>query len=159
MRSLRDTVESVLVRRELELEEITQTKAGSRSIVRITIDGDGSQGRGLNLDEVAEVSQEISRVLDDTNVMGSTPYVLEVGTPGVDRPLVTPAHWRRNIGRLVTVNRYDQEPLTARILSVSDDEVTLSGDLRVQYSTIKKAVVQVEMNRDEEEKDEAESWT
>ena len=59
---------------------------------------------GVTLDDIAEVSRAVSEVLDaNDDGMGRTPYVLEVTSPGVDRPLTEPRHWRRNIGRLVTV--------------------------------------------------------
>jgi len=153
MASLKDVVESVLTRRDIDLEEISQTKAGSRTVVRITIDGDGADGHGLNLDEVAQVSKEISQALDDTNVMGERPYVLEVGTRGVDKPLTKPAQWRRNIGRLVKVSRLDGEPVVARILAVGDNDVRLSDDITISFDHVTKAVVQVEMNRDEDKEE------
>jgi len=146
---LADVVESVLASRNIDLEQVKQTKAGSRVVVRITVDGDGAEGHGLSLDEVAEASQQISRALDDTGVMGERPYVLEVGTRGVDRPLAKPAHWRRNTGRLVTIERSDAEPLTARIESASDESVRLEGGLTLPYADIKRAIVQVEMNRED----------
>jgi len=153
MASLKDVVESVLLRRGIDLEDLTQTKAGARTVVRITVDGDGAEGHGLTLDDVAEASQEISRALDEQDVMGSRPYVLEVGTRGVDRPLAKPAHWRRNVGRLVKINLHDGEPVVARIQSVGDDEVHLSGGMTIGFDQMAKAVVQVEMNRDEEKEE------
>jgi len=153
MASLKNVVESVLVRRDIDLEEIHQTKAGSRTVVRITIDGDGAEGTGLTLDDVAAASQEISRALDDSGVMGERPYVLEVGTRGVDKPLTKPAHWRRNIGRLVKVTRRDGDPVVARIQWVGEDEVRLSDDITIGFDQVAKAVVQVEMNRDEEKEE------
>ena len=153
MASLKNVVESVLVRRDIDLEEIHQTKAGSRTVVRITIDGDGAEGTGLTLDDVAAASQEISRALDDSGVMGERPYVLEVGTRGVDKPLIKPAHWRRNIGRLVKVTRRDGDPVVARIQWVGEDEVRLSDDITIGFDQVAKAVVQVEMNRDEEKEE------
>jgi len=153
MASLKDVVESVLVRRDIDLEEISQTKAGSRTVVRITIDGDGAQGVGLTLDEVAEASKQISQALDDSGVMGERPYVLEVGTRGVDKPLTKPAQWRRNVGRLVKVTRRDGEPVVARIQSVGENDVRLSDDITIGFDQVAKAVVQVEMNRDEEKEE------
>ncbi|MDR0488418.1 MAG: ribosome maturation factor RimP [Propionibacteriaceae bacterium] len=154
MNSLRDVVESVLLRRGHELEGLTQTKAGSRILVKITIDGDGSEGKGLTLDEIAETSKEISQVLDETSAMGNAAYVLEVGTRGVDAPLTKSSHWRRNTGRLVKITDVDGGKLTARILDSDDTSVTLSEDHIMEYTQIKKAIVQVEMNRDEQTKDE-----
>ena len=153
MTSLNDVVESVLVRRDIDLEEIHQTKAGSRTLVRITVDGDGAEGHGLTLDDVAAASQEISRALDDSGVMGERAYVLEVGTRGVDKPLTKPAHWRRNIGRLVKITRRDGDPIVARIQWVGEDEVRLSDDITIAFDQVTKAVVQVEMNRDEDKEE------
>jgi len=153
MASLKDVVESALARHDIDLEEIRTTKAGSRTVVRITIDGDGAEGHGLTLDDVAEASQEISRALDDSGVMGERPYVLEVGTRGVEAPLTKPAHWRRNIGRLVKITRRDGEPLVARIQSVGENDVRLSDDIIISFDQVTKAVVQVEMNRDEDKEE------
>jgi ribosome maturation factor RimP len=61
--------------------------------------------------------------------MGRTPYVLEVTSPGVDRPLTEPRHWRRNIGRLVTVTvgpAGSPEVLTGRIIDVTGAGVELA---------------------------------
>ncbi len=153
MASLRDVVEATLAQLQLDLEELTQAKAGSRTVLRITVDGDGAQGQGLSLDEVAAASRAISQALDDTGVMGERAYVLEVGTRGVDRPLTRPAHWRRNRGRLVEITRANGERTTARIIDSDAETVALSDGLTVPYSEITRAVVQVEMNRDDEEEE------
>lgn len=154
MAALNDVVESVVARRGIDLEEITQTKAGSRQVVRITIDGDGPDGHGLTLDDVAAASQEISRELDETGVMGERPYYLEVGTRGVDKPLTKPAQYRRNTGRLVKLTLVEGEPVLDRIESVTDDAVELSSGLTVPFANVKRAIVQVEMNRDEKDDEE-----
>ena len=151
MASLADVIEPVLLRRQMELEELSQVKAGSRLVVRITVDGDGA-GQGLTLDDVAEASREISQVLDETNVMGERAYVLEVGTRGVDKPLTKPAHYRRNIGRLVQIKIADSV-VTDRITAADEESVTLAGGRCVPFSLITKAVIQIEMNRDDEMED------
>jgi len=150
MASLKDVVESALARQGIDCEEISQTRAGSRTVLGVTIDGDGAEGHGLTLDDVAEASREISRALDDSNVMGDRPYVLEVGTRGVDKPLTKPAHWRRNIGHLVKIQQHDQAPVMGRIQSVGETGVHLSDGETIDFGQVVKAVVQVEMNRDEE---------
>ena len=76
-----------------DLEELVVTPAGRRSVVRVVVDRD----EGVTLDDIAEVSRQVSDVLDQNDDgMGRTPYVLEVTSPGVDRPLTEPRHWRRN---------------------------------------------------------------
>jgi ribosome maturation factor RimP len=65
--------------------------------------------------------------------MGRTPYVLEVTSPGVDRPLTEPRHWRRNTGRLVTVAvgpAGSAEQVIARVLEVDGDGVTLAVEAK-----------------------------
>ena len=156
MTSVKDVIESVAARHQIDVEEVAQTKAGSRLLLRIVVDGDGPDGRGLSLDDVAALSRQISQALDDSDVMGDRPYVLEVGTRGVDRPLTRPAHWRRNIGRLVRVTRRDGDPLTARIESATDQAVTLSDGTCLSYTEVTKAQVQVEMNRDDNEEEDEE---
>ncbi|WNV74423.1 ribosome maturation factor RimP [Geodermatophilus sp. DSM 44513] len=109
-----------------DLEELVVTPAGRRSIVRVVVDRD----TGVTLDDVAEVSRAVSAALDDLDgEFGSAPYVLEVTSPGVDRPLTEPRHWRRNTGRLVAVAvgpAGSAEQVTGRVLEVDGDGVTLA---------------------------------
>jgi ribosome maturation factor RimP len=113
-----------------DLEELVVTPAGRRSIVRVVVDRDA----GVTLDDVAEVSRAVSAALDEHDGgFGSTPYVLEVTSPGVDRPLTEPRHWRRNTGRLVTVAvgpAGSAEQVTARVLEVDGDGVTLAVEAK-----------------------------
>jgi ribosome maturation factor RimP len=130
----------------LDIEAVDITPAGKRRILRIAVDKDG----GVTLDEVAEATREVNRVLDDSDVMGEQPYTLEVTSRGVDRPLTLPRHWRRNTSRLVKVTFNDDESATGRILGSGDESATLeiSGERReVAYAEVKKALVQVEFNR------------
>jgi ribosome maturation factor RimP len=82
----------------MDLEDVRITSAGRRRLLRIVVDADG----GVSLDDIALVSRELSATLDRAAPMGETPYTLEVSSPGVDRPLTEPKHWRRAVGRLVT---------------------------------------------------------
>src|SRR5688572_28096970 len=94
---LRSLLEPVVGAARLDLEEVNVTPAGRRRLLRVVVDGDG----GVDLDRLALVSRSVSEVLDDSDAMGSQPYVLEVTSPGVDRPLTEPRHWRRAASRLV----------------------------------------------------------
>ena len=126
----------------LDLEDVEVRSAGRRRIVRVLVDGE----RGVGLDQVAEVSRAVSDALDGSDVLGDTPYTLEVSSPGVDRPLTLARHWRRNVGRLVVVHSGGTD-LTGRISSADEEGVELDlepGLRRLPYSTISRAVVQVE---------------
>src|SRR5499427_6986895 len=81
----------------MDLESVRVGSAGRRRLLRVVVDGDG----GVSLDDIALVSREVSARLDATGAMGEAPYTLEVSSPGVDRPLTQPRHWRRAVGRLV----------------------------------------------------------
>jgi ribosome maturation factor RimP len=128
-----------------DLEDVSVTAAGRRSLVRVSVDKDG----GIDLDAVAEVSRMISEALDGNDDGFAEPYVLEVGSPGVDRPLTDPRHWRRAAGRLVTVE-VAGKALTGRVLGTDDTGTTLdvSGKQeRVAWTDLGTGRVQVEFNR------------
>ncbi len=119
-------IEPVVTGAGYDLEELVVTPAGRRSVVRVVVDRD----EGVSLDDVAEVSRAVSAVLDQNDGdLGRAPYVLEVTSPGVDRPLTEPRHWRRNTGRLVAVTvgpAGSTEQVTGRVTAVDDAGVTLA---------------------------------
>jgi len=130
----------------LDLESIEITPAGKRRILRVSVDKDG----GVTLDDVADATREVSRVLDDSDVMGEQPYTLEVTSRGVDKPLTLPRHWRRNQTRLVTATLADGTTITGRIASSDDAAACLDVDGSVReiaYADVTKAQVQIEFNR------------
>jgi ribosome maturation factor RimP len=143
---VRAVVAPVVAAAGLDLEDLTVASAGRRRLLRIAVDRDG----GVSLDDVALVSAQLSQVLDSSDVMGGAAYVLEVGSPGVDRPLTHPRHWRRAIGRLVLVTLTGGGAVTGRILVVQDDGAVLDvpgGNRRIDYADVVAAKVQVEFRR------------
>jgi ribosome maturation factor RimP len=105
-----DLLEPAVTAMGLDLENVRITSAGRRRLLRVVVDSDG----GVSLDDIALVSRELSATLDRTAAMGEAPYTLEVSSPGVDRPLTEPKHWRRAVGRLVTA------PFRSRPRSATD---------------------------------------
>jgi ribosome maturation factor RimP len=82
--------------------------------------------------------------------MGDRPYTLEVSSPGTDRPLVLPRHWRRNRGRLVQVSLLEGPAVTGRITDSDERRAVLDVDgssREVEYASVTKARVQLEFNR------------
>jgi ribosome maturation factor RimP len=144
-------VEPVVAAAGYELERVEVTPAGRRRLVRITVDADA----GVSLDGVAEVSRAVSAALDDhESAVGAAPYVLEVSSPGVDRPLTAPRHWRRARGRLVRVPVTGRGRLEGRVLRAGDDAVVLAiGDdeCSFDYEQLGPGRVQVEFSREEEQ--------
>ncbi len=128
----------------LDLEDVEIKSAGKHSIVQVSIDKDG----GINLDEVAQISNQISEALDAKDVLGDKPYTLEVGSPGIDRALTLPRHWRRNNGRLVKIN-FGSNSEIGRIIESDNEKVSLEvkGKTRsINFDKIDKAFIQVEFN-------------
>lgn len=126
-----------------DVEFVTIRRAGRRSVVQVAIDADG----GISLDAIAELTPEVSAALDEADVMGETPYTLEVTSPGVHRPLTLPRHWRRAASRLVRVERTDAAEVTGRILRSDETSAVLDVDgeqVVLPYTEVAKAVVQVE---------------
>ena len=143
---VRAVVAPVVAAAGLDLEDLSLTSAGRRRLLRIAVDRDG----GVSLDDVALVSQRLSERLDESDVMGGQPYVLEVGSPGVDRPLTQSRHWRRATGRLVEAVLADGSTVSGRVLVVDGDGATLDvpgGDRRVGFGQVARARVQVEFGR------------
>ena len=128
----------------LVLEEVQVQTPGKHRFVTIIVDSE----TGLNLDQVTEASRTISEVMDGARFMGETPYTLEVTSPGVDRPLTAPRHWRKNVDRLVKVTKNDGEVFKARILSADENQATLDNG-PIDYADVKRAIIEVEFNRKE----------
>ena len=140
----------ILAQHGLDLDAVEVVPAGKRRLLRIVVDGDGPTGSGPLLDDIAEATKALSVALDESPVVGASPYTLEVSSRGVSRPLELPRHWRRNVGRLVAVTTASQESFTGRVVASTEDEVTLDvdGDQRtVALADVSKAQVQVELNR------------
>lgn len=140
-------IEPIVSGAGLDLEEVILTPAGRRSVVRVVVDGDD----GVSLDAVAEVSRAVSAALDEADgAMGRSSYVLEVTSPGVDRPLTQPRHWRRATGRLVSVSLGEAGQLHGRVLRSDDSRAVLDvsgAEHEVRYDQIDRARVDVEFNR------------
>lgn len=131
---------------DLDLETVEVTPAGRRRLLRVVVDREG----GVGLDHIATASHAISAALDDTDVMGGQPYVLEVSSPGVDRLLTAPRHWERAQGRLVRAVLAGGEVVVGRVLAADAAEASLECGTEVRilpYATVGSARVQVEFNR------------
>jgi ribosome maturation factor RimP len=144
---VRDALEPAVTAAGYDLEDVTVTAAGRRSVVRVVVDRDG----GIDLDAVADVSRDVSAALDAGDVMGEAPYVLEVTSPGVDRPLTLPRHWQRNVGRRVQATpRAGGAAVTGRVTAADSDRVTLDVDgteRSFRYDELGPGRVQVEFDR------------
>ena len=141
---------------------VTVTPAGKRRVARITVERPVQDAVGdtpieaLTLDEVADATRLVSDALDASEVLGAQPYTLEVSTPGTDRPLTEPMHFRRAVSRLVELTLADGGSLTGRVLATTADGIDLqiAGTKQqaprtehILFADITKGVAQVEFNR------------
>jgi ribosome maturation factor RimP len=121
------------------LEEVTLTPAGKRKIMTVIVDGDTN----LSLDQVTAVSKEVSAIVEVLPALGDTPFTLEVTSPGVDRPLTHPRHWRKNHGRLINVTLEDGKVVKGRIGDSTEIDVEIDS-LKIAYAAMKRALIEIE---------------
>jgi ribosome maturation factor RimP len=84
----------------LELVEMGLRGSSKRRVLRLDVDREGPEGVGL--EDCQRVSKQIGSVLEEANLLEAT-YVLEVSSPGIDRPIRTDDDIRRNAGRRVQI--------------------------------------------------------
>jgi ribosome maturation factor RimP len=121
------------------LEELTITSAGKVKILTVIVDSDAH----LNLDQVTAVTKEISLVIEELPVLGDTAFTLEVTSPGLDRPLTKPRHWRKNLDRLVKITMASGQVIEGRIGAATETSV-LVDENTVSFEDIKRAVLEIE---------------
>ena len=121
------------------LEELTITSAGKVKILTVIVDSDAH----LNLDQVTAVTKEISLVIEELPVLGDTAFTLEVTSPGLDRPLTKPRHWRKNLDRLVKITMTSGQVIEGRIGAATETSVSIDENT-VSFEDIKRAVLEIE---------------
>jgi len=129
-----------------DLESLDVQVAGRRKLVKVVVDADD----GVELDLLSGASRAVSAALDGQDDLLGGPYTLEVTSPGVDRPLTRPRHWRRANLRLVRIRPHDGPEFTGRVGDADDAgvELLVAGALRrVEYRTMAKAMVEVEFRQ------------
>ena len=133
-----------------EIEDVVIDAAARPPRITVVADGD----EGLDLDSIAALSRSASELLDGVDDK-ATPYVLEITSPGVDRPLTTEKHFRRARGRKVELSLSDGSQVTGRLGETCGGAVRLvlrerrGAELSVRelpLDSIVKAVVQVEFS-------------
>lgn len=147
---VREVAEAVVQRRSLRLWDVEVGGQPGRSIVRVLVDGEN----GVDIDTVAEVSEEISRALDLRDPLAGR-YTLEVSSPGVERTLKSAEHFEACVGERVVVKTH--EPLAGTSHRI-DGEIAAAGadafsvrledgsSVEVPYDAVKSARTVFEWN-------------
>jgi len=140
---LHGVLEPIVAGAGFELDELDVRATGRRHTVKVVVDSD----TGVGLDDIARLSRAAAAELERHEHLIGGSYTLEVSSPGVDRPLTVPRHWRRAHLRLVTVRPREGKPFTGRVGAAGEDAVTMlvDGSLRrVPYADVDRAAVEVE---------------
>src|SRR5687768_7769592 len=114
---VRELVEPVLAARGVDLVDLTL----GGGVLDLRVD---TPAGGIDLDTIAQVTQAVSRLLDEHDPIPGR-YTLEVSSPGLERPLRTPAQYRRFVGTTVTVKTHphvEGERRAKGVLQSADDE-------------------------------------
>ena len=124
------------------LEDVVITTAGRRSMITVIVDGDTH----LSLDQVTQVTKAIGEIIENIQSLGQSPFTLEVTSPGIDRPLTKPRHWRKNINRLVKVVLLDGKEIKGRVRDSTQISATIDEQV-INLSDIKRATLEIEFKQ------------
>ena len=125
------------------VEDITITSAGKRSMLTVIVDGDTH----LSLDQVTVATKAISEIVENLPTLGNNPFTLEVTSPGLDRPLTKPRHWRKNQDRLIKIVLNDGKEKMGRIKDSTESSVTVDEQV-INFADIKRATLEVEFKKE-----------
>jgi ribosome maturation factor RimP len=153
---LANIIEPLLANEGYELVRLRLQKSVSQSVLTLFIDK--SAGGGIVLDEITSVSRFLSDALDalgTDNVVLNGKYVLEVSSPGLDRPLSKLSHFERAVGqkirvRLVRENDIGMRRLSGNLVSLAKTGIVLAVDgqpapLNIAFSDIMEANIVFQM--------------
>jgi ribosome maturation factor RimP len=124
------------------VEDISINAAGRRSMLTVIVDGDTH----LSLDQVTVATKAISEIVENLPTLGNNPFTLEVTSPGLDRPLTKPRHWRKNKDRLIKIVLNDGKEILGRIKDSTEADVTVD-EQNVKFADIKRATLEIEFKQ------------
>lgn len=134
----------------LELDSVLELTQDGSHVVRVVVDA--PEGRtGVDSDTLADVSRAVSKALDVADPIPGE-YLLEVSTPGAERELRRPGHWRRAVGHLVRVKLRDGTRVEGRLRAVEEDGAVVEVDgepTTIPFAQVKRARPRVEFGSEE----------
>lgn len=145
--ALQSEIETRIASLGFELVELEQAGSKTRPILRLRIDREGSApGQGVTVDDCTQVSRAVESFLDENGEI-SERYVLEVSSPGVERPLNKPHDFERFAGQRVAIKTSEAvgdlgKRVEGTLKGISDDRVTIvinDQPVEIARSNIKKA--------------------
>lgn len=144
---IKEIIEPILQEEGIELVEIVYRREAGRQVLRLLVDKEG----GIKLTDCVRLNERISQALDESDIITES-YVLEVDSPGVDRPFKIKRDYERARGRLVRVTLseavFDKKEYIGRLEEISDDyikvDVKKKGIVDIPFDKIMRARQEVE---------------
>ena len=145
---IKGLLQPILDNHNAELVDISVSKSPKKPILRILVDKEG----GIILDECSGINKEFSEILENNPSMQES-YILEVSSPGLDRPLKVKRDFTKVLGE--EINLYTKEAIegkdffNATLDSADDESVTLKAKdgrmLKIPYDNIRKAKLEIKI--------------
>ena len=147
IKRLTELIQPLLRNKQVQMVELTYSQQSGRALVRCFVD----TARGVTIDELTALNQAIGALIEEHDVIPSA-YMLEVSSPGLDRPLKTPLDFERVIGRRLTINTTvpinSRREYSGQLLGVNDEMVQLrlnDGEkLQILLSDIARAIQEIQ---------------
>ena len=145
IKEIQDLATKIAESEGIELVDLEFKPGKTRSLLRIFIDKEG----GVTVNDCENVSRQLSALLDVKDLLKSA-YVLEVSSPGLDRPLKTERDYGRALGRMLKISLIDDqsktEQITGKLLEVTDEALVIEENGRsrsIPRNVVKRAVQEV----------------
>lgn len=119
---IRQLVEPNLAPDQFLVDVIVSAKKSPGKVL-VLLDGD----QGINIDTCAEISRQLSKALDERNLIGDN-YLLEVSTPGVDQPLKLKRQYHKHVGRNLKIKLQDGTQVEGKLTEVKEEEIILQQE-------------------------------
>lgn len=147
IRQIEGIIRPVIESEGIELFDLKFLKGGKQSFLRIFIDKEG----GVTLDDCQNVSTQVGAILDVEDIIDCH-YILEVSSPGLDRPLKKKEDFLKHKGETIRLSLFsslnDKKKFTGKIIDFKTDTLTLEvkkdGNINIPYDMIKEAKLEID---------------
>ncbi|HSK47441.1 MAG TPA: ribosome maturation factor RimP [Coriobacteriia bacterium] len=140
-KELESLLEPIAEQHGFELVAVEQAGGRKQPVIRVLLDKEG----GVNLDAICEANEWVSEAIDEADPL-SSPYQLEVSSPGVDRPLRKRQDYDRFAGETVTLKAkpagQNRSAWTGTLVGLEGDDVVLEVEdeqVKVPFESVQKA--------------------
>ena len=135
---LTNIIESYLNTKNLDLADLIYRYEGSDLVIRVL--SDRPEG-GITMGECSKLNREIGRILEEKNILGSQGYILEVSSPGLDRPLKLKKDFLRCLNKRVIF--FLKEPVNGKL---EFEGIINKADDNLVYINVKGSLIEIPIN-------------